>query len=68
MMKFKHLCMILMYLSEGVAACFLFGMIFQQSLIDVLKLGFIGLIATIISLYFHLLEYLEARDEEVDKR
>ena len=67
-MKFKHLCMILMYLSEGVAACFLLGMLLQQSAIDVLKLGFIALIAALISLYFHLLEYLEARDEEVNKR
>jgi len=67
-MKPRHLYMVLMYLTEGVAIFFLFGMWLQQTLLEVLKFGVTALISFLISLYFHLLEYLEARDEEVNKR
>jgi len=67
-MRPKHLYMVLMYLSEGIAVFFLFGMWLQQTLLEVLRFGLTAFAAIIVSIFFHYLVYLEARNEEVDKR
>jgi len=52
-MRPKHLYMVLMYLSEGIAVFFLFGMWLQQTLLEVLRFGLTAFAAIIVSIFFH---------------